>query len=162
LLELFDSVQENTNMNRVSQTAAGRLCLAAILVPIVALSLSGCGEKSDVPETAEASGVVMFKGEPFEGAEVMFHPQDGGNPAHAMTDEDGRFVLTTYDEGDGAVPGEHKVTIMYFPAESLPGMEAETGGSMLPEKYAAIANTPLTAEVKAGEENEFTFELEEE
>jgi hypothetical protein len=137
--------------------AALNACLALIAVPL-ALALPGCGGDS-VAETAEVSGVVLYKGQPVAGAEVNFRPKEG-HPATGRTGPDGRFVLTTYEEGDGAVPGTHTVTVQLFPEEALPGMEAETSGAAaIPEKYADPASSPLTQEVKAGEKNDLTLEL---
>jgi len=138
--------------------AAVRPCLALIAVPLV-LSLSGCGG-NDVPETAGVTGVVLYKGQPVDGAVVTFSPQEG-NPGTGRTGSDGRFVLTTYNAEDGAVPGKHTVTVQLFPDGGLPGMEVEsTGVTGIPNKYADPEASPLSREVKAGEENDFTLELE--
>ena len=140
--------------------AAARVCLALIVASLL-LSQPGCdgGGVEDLPEVAKVSGIVTYKGQPVEGAEVTFTPETG-NPALGITGADGRFEPTTYDAGDGAVPGKHKITIKVFPREALPGMEAETAGVSVPAKYGDLTTTPLSEEVKAGEQNEFTFDLE--
>lgn len=139
--------------------AAMRVCLALIAVLLV-LSLPGCGG-GEFAETAEVSGVVLYKGQPVAGAEVNFHPAEG-HPATGRTEPDGRFVLSTYAAEDGAVPGTHTVTVQLFPEEGgLPGMEVQsTGAAAIPEKYADPGVSPLSREVKAGEKNDFTLELE--
>jgi hypothetical protein len=138
--------------------ALAGVCLALIAIPLV-LSLPGCGGE-DVPETAEVTGVVLYKGQPVEGAVVTFTPQEG-NPGTGRTGPEGRFVLTTYNAEDGAVPGTHTVTVQLFPEGGLPGMEVEsTGGVGIPKKYAEPGSSPLSREVVADEENEFTLELE--
>ncbi len=137
--------------------AVAHACVALIAV----LGLAGCGGGEDVPETAPVSGVVLYKGQPVDQAEVTFHPQGEGHPAVGRTDTEGRFVVTTYDQGDGAVLGTHTVTVQLMPEESLPGMEVQTAGATpIPQKYADPSASPLTVEVKAGEENEVTLELE--
>jgi len=139
--------------------AAVRVCLALMAVLLV-LSLPGCGGE-DVPETAEVTGVVLYKGQPVGGAEVNFYPAEG-HPGTGRTEPDGRFVLTTYAAEDGAVLGKHTVTVQLFPEEGgLPGMEAQsTGAAAIPPKYADPGASPLSREVKAGEENDFTLKLE--
>lgn len=139
--------------------ARGWLTLVAVLV---VSSLPGCGGDEDVPETAPASGVVLYQGKPVNEADVTFHPQAAeGHPAVGRTDAEGRFVLTTYGAQDGAVLGTHAVTIRLMPTGGLPGMEAKsTGAAPIPQKYADPSKSPLTAEVKAGEDNEFKFELQ--
>ncbi len=138
--------------------AAVRICLA-LIVALPLLTIPGCGGGEDLPETAEVSGTVSYKGQPVAGAEVNFSPETG-NPGFGITEEDGTFELTTYDSGDGAVPGTHTVTVQLFPQESLPGMEAESVGmTAIPGKYASAETTPLKEDVKSGEKNEFTFDL---
>jgi hypothetical protein len=55
--------------------------------------------------------VVTLGGQPLEGAAVTFTPVEGGRPATGATDAQGRFRLSTFDPGDGAVLGEHVVTV---------------------------------------------------
>ena len=130
-----------------------------LVTAALTLSLSGCGGE-DVPETAEVSGVVLYKGQPVENAEINFYPKDG-HPATARTGPDGRFVLTTYNANDGAVPGTHTVTVQLFPAEALPGMETQsTGAAEIPAKYGSPSASPLTVQVKPDEDNDLTLELE--
>ncbi len=135
-------------------------CVALIALCLV-LGVAGCGGGADVPETAPASGVVLYQGEPVDEAEVAFHPEGEGHPAIGRTDAEGRFVLTTYSSADGAVPGKHTVTVQVMPEGALPGMETEAAGAAaIPEKYADPSASPLTVEVKPGEKNEFKLELE--
>jgi hypothetical protein len=59
---------------------------------------------------------VVIDGQRVAGGRLMFAPasQDNtepGKPAFANIQPDGSFVLTTYSDGDGAVVGEHWVTI---------------------------------------------------
>lgn len=55
-------------------------------------------------------GDVLLDGQPIEGATVTFEPEGKGFPALAMTQKDGSFGLATA-EGDGAAPGNYKVTL---------------------------------------------------
>lgn len=92
---------------KLSGWVALAVCLAAV---------SGCGgiEKFD---TAPTKGVVMCNGKPVAGAIVFFEPlktaDSGlvGKSAVAVTDANGEFVLTTYDDGDGAVVARHRVRV---------------------------------------------------
>jgi hypothetical protein len=87
------------------------VCLAVCLV-----SFAGCGgmEKFD---TTPTKGIVLCNGDPVEGAIVFFEPLKSGDSglvgksAVGRTDAKGEFVLTTYDEGDGAVIGRHRVRV---------------------------------------------------
>lgn len=78
-------------------------------------AVAGCGGGSvSVPNTVPASGTVLLKGKPTAGVTVKFLPQfDMGAirwEPNAVTDKDGKFTLSTGADGNGAPPGEYKVT----------------------------------------------------
>lgn len=89
----------------------------AVLVAAGLLPLAGCGSK--LPATASTTGTVLYRGEPVEGAVVVFSRGSGklaeGEMALGKTDAKGRFQLTTHVGGQtdvkGATPGEYQVTI---------------------------------------------------
>ncbi|NLY02963.1 MAG: carboxypeptidase regulatory-like domain-containing protein [Rhodopirellula sp.] len=126
--------------------------------------VAGCG--SGRPETAAVSGKVTLDGEPVEGATVaLFHP-DGGQPARGVTDASGAFVLTTFEAGDGALLGQHKVTVSKIdesaqqsadPSAELatPTSNADlsvTAKHLLPIIYSSPSTSDLTVDVKQGME----------
>jgi hypothetical protein len=113
---------------------------------------------------ADASGTVTYNGDPLEGATVIFAPETG-LPATGITDANGRFTWNTRGE-PGAVVGPGKVAITAV--EQLIVVEgreptaqelANMSRSLIPEKYGHPMTSELSAEVKADETNEFTFEL---
>lgn len=120
--------------------------------------LVGCGDGK--PSAYPVSGVVTYQDKPVEGAQVIFMTT-GGRPAEGTTDTAGKFVLTTFDKGDGALPGQHKVTIvkMVKPANADPNNPYVALENALPKRYATTAETPLTEEVKTSGANEFKFSL---
>jgi hypothetical protein len=120
-----------------------------LLVAILALLVLGCGRGG--PKTARASGTVTMDGKPLPKIGVTFLPTKKGPIATGNTNENGEFTLTTVRKGDGAPIGNHKVTI-----------GASEEGQKLPPiagRYGSPHTTNLTAEVKAGEKNVFTFDL---
>jgi hypothetical protein len=131
------------------------------------ISLSGCGGNAHRLETVPVSGIVTFDGKPAERLSISFVPATG-RAANGMTDAEGRFELTTYEKGDGAVPGEHRVTITPStdpPAEML-GHNAFQRPTRkppellpIPKKYFEPSTTELTATVTPDEENTFTFDI---
>jgi hypothetical protein len=130
------------------------LCLAGMGIA------AGCG-KSDVPKTVPVEGVVTYQGKPVAGAYILFMGQ--GPLAHGETDDQGHYKLMTTVPGDGAPPGNYKVTI----SKSKPGPGSPPGNSdsvewinELPERYADVELSLLTAAVEAGKKNEFKFDLE--
>ena len=91
-------------------------------------------------------GQVKYKQRPLSGATICFIPDitkgnRNGLQATGQTTADGSFTLQTYPHGDGVMPGFYKVTCTVF------------GGVALPQKYRNATQTPLTAEVKEGNDH---------
>lgn len=78
----------------------------------VLLVVSGCGKPVKL---VPASGVVLIDGKPAAGISVQFLPEDVKGEkrptSFALTDDEGKFVLKTYQGKDGAVPGSHIVLL---------------------------------------------------
>ena len=132
------------------------------------ICFTGCGG-SDGPQPVSAGGVVTHNGKPLAGAKVVFAPDNQGRIAEGTTDEDGRFELTTFEPGDGALVAKHGVAVIArgpakppvpgSPAALMPDDYEVVGDSLIPEKYFSAATSKLTAEVKPDGDNEFAFEL---
>jgi hypothetical protein len=136
--------------------------------------LVGCGGPTvdpNRPKTYPVKGVVTYKGEPVEGATVMFMAsgsQERG--AIGKTDTSGGFALTTFEAADGALPGPYRVTVSKTVVEDAPeevgpgdasGAEPFSGTAkdLLPTKYKDANKSGLTAEVKETGDNSVTFDL---
>ena len=138
-------------------------------VTLLAVTLTGCGSSTKL---LPAQGTVRAEGQPVAGALVTFRCEQPAKVATGTTDAQGRFQLTTYPDGKGAVAGKHRVTVTKFPA---PSGTAAAGSSMedmlkkpaaqaapqnqLPAKYADPAQSGLEFTVTAGGANDFTIEL---
>jgi hypothetical protein len=71
--------------------------------------------------------------------------------------------LSTFEPGDGAVVGQHKVRITCYesqrdPAARGPG-EQSLGRLLIPLRYTLFDQSGLTAEVRADRTEPFVFEL---
>ena len=138
---------------------------------MLALVVFGCGQAVDPnrPKTVPVTGTVTYNGEPVEGATVTFIATSGqARGAVATTDASGKFSATTFDPGDGAIPGSYKVMIaktVLEPAgpDAAPGLDGEepsdVAKDMLPAKYKDATQSGLTAEVQDGSGAVLTFEL---
>lgn len=82
--------------------------MRSILVAIVLFALAGCKDGSG---TVPVAGVVRLDGQPLKEASIQFVPQGSGRDATATTDANGRFVMSTIEPRDGAMPGKYKVVI---------------------------------------------------
>lgn len=132
------------------------------LVTLGMLLLVGCGG-SDLPTTAYVEGHVEFDGQPLPNAIVSLTPTGGGRPARGVTDKQGWFELTTFSLGDGALLGEHRVSVnpvVAPPASYVINPKRATGYKPpFPDRYWSPSSSGLTATVSASEDNEFKFEL---
>lgn len=137
----------------------------SLFTAVVLLFFLGC-RGNERPVVVPASGVVRLDGKPTEKLSVVFFPSTGRSAA-GVTDAQGRFELTTFETGDGAVVGEHAVTItpmmdppIYMPSDlSQPPRPSKRPRPPVPQKYISAATTDLKETVKSDAPNEFTFDV---
>lgn len=147
--------------------------MATLSVVVLAVGLSvffsGCGDGR--PEVAPVSGKVTMNGQPVPMGTIQFWPEKG-RPARGTINKDGTYTLTTFEQGDGAVLGKHTVTIeavatadnapkpksieeeiAIYSNPNTPDIGGTRSQTLIPPGYADPKQTPLTAEVKRGENN---------
>ncbi len=103
-----------------------------------------------MPTLVPVKGKVTFKGQPLTTGTIRFEPDDYGRAAGGKLQSDGTFVLTTNKEGDGVIPGHHRVYFTNLNPKAKPGP--------VPKKYTTPTTSKLEAEVSA-EQTEFAFDL---
>ena len=101
------------------------------------------------PTTLPVTGKVIYKGDPLAGGKIQFEPQAAGREAFGTIQQDGTFTLSTYGEGDGAVPGSHRVLVTGL----------SKGSKAVPKKYQNYESSKLELEVSP-EKSEYTIVLE--
>ncbi|MBN2216968.1 MAG: hypothetical protein JW719_06300 [Pirellulales bacterium] len=89
--------------------SATRLILFTALCGIALISVSGCGDGR--PERVAVSGQVLIDGKPLTHGFISMVPK-GARPASGTIGPDGRFIMTTFECGDGTVLGTHAVSVM--------------------------------------------------
>ena len=128
------------------------LCRGGLL-GVVLLFSSGCG--SDLPKFAPISGMVTQAGKPIAEAKIVLHPQEVQPTAlpkpFAISDESGRFAITTLTARDGALPGKHAVTVELRAPRQAGEEMVRDGKHLLPARFADPATSGLTREVQPGE-----------
>lgn len=125
---------------------------------LLSVACLGCGGGG--PVTHPVTGTVTYHGQPVVGAQVMF-TSDAGRAAEGTTDAEGKFTLTTFKPGDGALAGVHHVTVVKM--ETIPSKDPNNpygagAKSVLPARYANPKESPLQETVGAAK-NEFNFVL---
>lgn len=130
---------------------------------LICFSFLGCNG-SAAPPVHPVSGTATYKGEPAEGALVVFHPLNHAKVdkeviaprPSGLVDSDGVFTLTTATENDGAREGDYRVSIVWFKGSTedeavLGGKKPRAGGKdRLNGKYADPATSGLTATITSG------------
>lgn len=130
------------------------------LLSLSVLMLCFCGCPSSDGNIGWVEGVVTLDGEPVDGATVRYYPASGERGSSGKTDSNGYYELRYTRSEQGAVVGEHKVTISTeveadgYGQKNAPAARAES----IPKKYLDRKNTELTATVASGS-NTFNFEL---
>jgi hypothetical protein len=112
-----------------------------LLIPFL-----GCGSSAaQGAATLPVKGKVLFKGKPVTKGRVMFEPEGAGKDAFGDIQPDGSFVSTTYKKDDGAVVGNHRVSI-------------STGDKSIPAKYESLGSSKVEIEVSEGK-TDYTIDL---
>lgn len=143
----------------VDHHVAGREVFVGAMVLL--FFLAGCGGPPRASNaTVPVSGTVTQNGQAVEGASVTFERVDGTRGAVGRTDSSGRYSLTTFQAGDGAEPGEYRVTVVKYEVPEHEEGETPPLVSLIPEQYASVETSGLTATVQEQGENIFDFELE--
>jgi hypothetical protein len=152
-----------------------------VLSAAALLAALGCGSNYQ-----KAGGTVSVDGAPVKcGGTVMFCPTQGGRPATGALAPDGKFALSSAQEGDGLPPGEYKVVIVadiWKEAKTKTAAQlqeeaaakksgaiddgstsANAGGVLVhvvPREYNDISTTPLKLTVaRSGHELHFEIDI---
>ena len=122
-----------------SQTRTNRMSrISRFIALTLALLAAGCGDGR--PSRVPVSGQVLIDGQPLAAGVIRVLPT-GARPAMAYLDKDGRFQLTTFNDGDGCVEGTHEVVVL---GNRRQGERVEW---LAPKKYWSPATSGLTAKI---------------
>jgi hypothetical protein len=160
-------------------------CSLALLVGSALLCVLGCSSDDGLGTRYTVSGTVTYKGEPVPKADISFVPfgKDAAKQGASGQIENGSYSLSTLSPGDGALPGEYKVTVsarevdeakLKADSEALavkhglpktpmmpPELQAKANKvakSSLPKKYESPGTSDLSAKVEE-HSNRLDFEL---
>lgn len=132
------------------------------LLPSLVLfaALSGC---DNGPQIVPLKGKVTYKGAPLKFGSVMLQPV-AGQPATAVIEPDGTFILSTNKSGDGATVGENRVRVTSYEgqapdAKRSADTELALGNSLIPVKYTDTTSSGIVVEVKPSGNEDLLIEL---
>jgi hypothetical protein len=93
-------------------------CLYLASVTLALGGVAGCG--SDGPKIIPIRGEVYYNGEPMKEGTVVYLPKEAGEARQASgrIQPDGSFVLTTFKNADGVVPGDYNIVVYAFAAQA--------------------------------------------
>jgi hypothetical protein len=118
-----------------------------------------CNRGPKLPPMAKTSGTVTFNGKPVTGGVIIFVPDPSKGSDGPMgigeIDQSGHYRIRTL-RVEGALVGWHKVRIEDPMAGGPPRV---AGPVQIPGFYAKAETSGLTAEVKAGQDNQIDFAL---
>jgi hypothetical protein len=142
----------------------GRLLVKFACFVLLLGAVGGCN--SSPVKLCPVTGKVLFKDQPADGAQVVFHPvieadasaDSAASPPtpFGTVKADGTYKLYTDPYGQGAPPGEYSVFITWF-AQSP--RNAEQTINKLPPKYSDHEKPLLKATVTEGKNELPPFQL---
>ena len=137
------------------------LSQSRLLVLVLGL-MAGCNQPGEM--LVPVVGRVLVDGKPASGAAIVFHPVDSTHGTHPLApgDANGEFQLTTIRSGDGAAPGDYRVTLTWYVSPPRKkGVEGEESPvrNLIPEKYARRETTPFTTTIRTDGNDPLRFEI---
>ncbi len=142
-------------------------CKVLVTAALAAAILMTAGCDSG-PEMVPVRGQVFYRDKPLTfGAVMLQSPQ--GQPATAIIQPDGTFVLTTHDSEDGVVLGKQKVRITCYESQQPDSQKTPSsqraepmglGASLIPKKYTSYASSGLVVDIEPGRTEPLLFHLE--
>jgi hypothetical protein len=135
---------------------------SVVTLALLGFSLTGCGDGDKLPREAISGGVTV-EGTPLKSGLITFIPNEDNTPTQG-----GGVVLEgkySIPRNQGLVPGKYRVVItspddkppILDKTNNAPGLPPIPGKEVIPSQYNT--ESLLTAEVKAGSNNVFEFNL---
>lgn len=114
----------------------------AFLMTVLAFTtLSGCGGEQPNRNLSKITGIIHVDGVPAVGVTLTLHPNDdSGSVSTGISRDGGTFEISTFEAGDGAAPGEYKVTFTWGDYDPLTRSQK---GDRLNGRYDSSNNTPV-------------------
>ena len=131
--------------------------LFATSLVLVCFVVIGCGGS----KTAQVNGTIVYSDAPnepakdLEGYTVTFEAVEGNTSSVGVVGADGKFTMSTFKEGDGALRGKMKVAVT--PPVRL--SDSSLGPSKIDPRHNAFETSGLDLEIGPGV-NQFTLKVD--
>jgi hypothetical protein len=123
------------------------------------LLATGCGSNS--PKTLEVSGKVTWQGQPLPDGAIAFTPVNGpSRPAVGKIGADGAYRLSSFRPGDGAMPGEYRVTVESYTSWPTRTEPEKPYVCRIPERYGKPAQSGLSFTIPADAGGRLVFDVD--
>jgi hypothetical protein len=122
---------------------------------------TGCG--SGRPATCRVSGKATFGGGAWPKAgTIYFTPTEVGEggikrPGTGAFDINGNYLASSWDKGDGLLPGKYNVSVECWLAP--PSMDGPPARSCVPQRFGNASTSGITLTVAPGERSK-TFDFD--
>lgn len=131
----------------------------AVLGTVLVMATAGCSN-SEVPTVPVKGTVSLRDGTPVQTGTVEFNALDGDWTARGKINSDGTFYLSTFKDGDGAVPGVHDaVVVQLIATEDLP-LHQHSHGPTVDPKYSHYDRAGLQFTIESGAENQISIQVD--
>lgn len=131
---------------------------------LIGLSIvCGCNQPSF--PVAPVLGTVKIDGQPMTQGKVMFSPVasggklNSGRPAFGYIQNDGSFAVSTYSDGDGAVIGDHWVSIINAEPQVANGPASTVNSPVNKSNFQRIVFPRKVVAVIADQENQIDIAM---
>jgi len=113
--------------------------IASFVTGLLIIAVSGCGDGR--PNRLAVSGQVLIDGKPLGYGYIRLVPE-GARPSGGRLNEEGRFILSCYEENDGVIPGVHRVEV-----DAAEPISSKKKLWHAPKKYFRYTTSGLTQEI---------------
>jgi len=124
-------------------------CFVVCSMVLLLLAQAGCSSPEEA-KTYPVSGEVTLDGKPLSGATIMLQPAGRGSLGFGESDASGLFVISTFELGDGAIPGEHNIVVTYSSTDGDEGADPEKSSIVVPARYSKPESSGLQVTVEEG------------
>ncbi|MEX2307995.1 MAG: hypothetical protein WD738_10405 [Pirellulales bacterium] len=130
------------------------------VLTLLVIVFGGCGSKGTT--TVPIRGEVLYNGAPLKNVPqglVRYMPKtpESGRQASGRIQPDGSFVLTTFKQFDGVVPGDYNIVISAYSSQPASRQEVEASGGagaqprlIIPKKYLDPTTSGISDIVDSG------------